>query len=87
MPQSQIPAERDGGEAQARHLKDLGSRGEGKGVVCLESSALPRGCAWEAAASLLTAVYVNRAVFPYSLSLLIVAQTTPSKTHKHNNPL
>lgn len=87
MPQGQMPAERDGGEAQAMRPRDPGSRWEGKGVVRLESSVLPRGCAWEAAASLLTAVYVNRAAFPYSLPLLIVAQTTPSKTHKHNNPL
>uniref|UniRef100_A0A8B9ZCV4 Uncharacterized protein n=1 Tax=Buteo japonicus TaxID=224669 RepID=A0A8B9ZCV4_9AVES len=39
------------------------------------------------AASLLTAVYINRTVFSCSLPLLIIAQNTPSKIHTHNNPL
>jgi len=74
------------GEAQAVLPKDLGIQG-GRVLLAWNSEHFTEDANLKHAASLLTAVYINRAVFSCSLPLLIIAQNTPSKIHTHNNPL
>lgn len=91
--QSQIPGEGKpaskkgmGGEAQAILPKDPGIKG-GRVVFAWNPECFTEDANLKHAASLLTTVYINRAIFSRSFPLLIIAQNTPSKIHTRNNPL
>lgn len=91
--QSRIPGEGKpaskkgmGGEAQAILPKDPGIKG-GRVLFAWNSECFTEDANLKHAASLLTTVYINRAIFSRSFPLLIIAQNTPSKIHTRNNPL